>query len=216
MNKDHSLNYYFLNKYVYVTNFPGYRQTIINLIINKNRGHKGSVLFVKEKNGFWGLPRQGVVDQDVMENIFETVIRNIGEELGFKGLVIRQLKPKFILKACLFNVEKQEYSEKRAKAEKEKNRPTKGKVYNLVIMDYFGPNNLPVQDNSKKIEDYKWITPKQAHLIHRYNLLVAQKKADLSLQNVDFHKNFIQKIMEINYHMDKIYSNEATKQKTLF
>lgn len=216
MNKNHSLNYYFLNKYVFVKNFPGYRQTIINLIINKNRTNEGKILFVKEKNGFWGLPRQGLVAQNVVENIFETVIRNIGEELGFKGLEVKELKPKFMIKSCLFNINKQNYTEKRAKAEQAKGRPTKGKIYNLVIMDYVGPDNLPVKESQSRIEDFRWITPKQAQLIHNYNLAVAQKKESLSLNNVDFHKKFIQRILDINYHMEKIYSDTPISQKSLF
>ena len=50
--KNRSFNYYFLNKHINLEKTRGYRQTVMNLLINENGGENhGKFLFIQEKGG---------------------------------------------------------------------------------------------------------------------------------------------------------------------
>ncbi len=218
-NKLHSFNYYFLNKHITLEKPPGYRQTVITLLINENdTENKDKYLFVQEKGGTWGLSRRGVVAQDLLENLFETLIQSLGEELGFRGIDIFDTKPQFKQVAYLFNIEKQTYDDIRSKAEEAKMRPSKGKLYHLAIMKYRGPDNLPFNPAYSKsaIRDYRWVDEEEARQLTKENLKILKVKEDFSPQSMDFHIKFWKRIHSIYKNINEIYSNKEVEQSPLF
>jgi len=54
-NDKHSLNYHLLKNNIHVKQQKGFRQTVINLLINENKGlNQGKCLFAQSK---WGISR---------------------------------------------------------------------------------------------------------------------------------------------------------------
>jgi len=46
--------------------------------------------------------------------------------------------------------------------ENKKGRPTKGKVYQLAIMEYQGPDEIPIIKKEKpEVIDYQWVNEKE-------------------------------------------------------
>jgi hypothetical protein len=217
--KSHTFNYYFLHKHIKIKKHRGFRQVIINLLTNRNKTeNKNKLLFVQERGGSWGFTRQGIVFQDLAENLFETLVRNLGEELGFKGLIVKETKPTFIPQAYLFNVERQVYDALRADDEAKKKRPTKGKVYHLAMLSYEGPDELPVNigDPSSVIRDYRWINEDEGRelISQNYDLLKTNKA--FSEATMDFHKAFYEKIIDIYNHIQGLYLKDNLYQRALF
>lgn len=213
-SKNHSLNYYYLNKNITLKYKPGYRQTILNVLM-----HKDKFLFVQEKGGFWGFTRQGVVKQNVLENLFETMVRNFGEELGFKGFKVKELSPKFTPVAYLFNFDAQQYDAKRAASEERKNRPTKGKLYHLAIIEYSGPTNLPIdtKDKHANIKDYKWVNAKEGrHLTKENNKAALELNKEYSVDTINYHFYLYEKVIKTYEYVKAAYSFKIDNSVPLF
>jgi hypothetical protein len=214
--KSHTFNYYFLQKQIKINQYQGFRQVIINLLTNKNQTkNKNKFLFVQEKGGSWGFSRQSVLFQDLVENLFETLVRNLGEEFGFKGPLVKTTRPTFFPQAYLFNIEKQVYDSVRAKDEARKKRSTKGKIYHLVLMSYKGPDDLPI-DSSSVIRDYRWVNAKEGQKLKKQNYDLLKTNQTYSKSTMDFHQAFYEKIIDIYNHIQNFYLKGNLYQRTLF
>lgn len=172
------------------------------------------MLFVKEKNGFWGFSRQGLIDDNYIENLFETFVENIGQELGIKGLASNNMNFKFYPYAYLFNVERQEYDQVRSKSEGLKKRPARGKIYHLSYMGYKGDDKFSsFGTNDLKLQDYKWVSDSEAILLTDQNQSI--KRQGISSTTFQFHNQFLIKLINIRKTIDLI-KDDSTDQLSIF
>ena len=212
-----SLNYYFIRDHIKIKKAAGYRQAVINLLVNKNRNeNKDKYLYVQELGGTCSFSRQTVVEQKIVENLFETLVRNLGGELGFKGHKIKEMKPKFYPKAFLFDVARQHYDNIRAKAEAKKKRSTKGKTYHLAIIEYKGPDDLPIPETNGGIADYKWVNPSEARNLLNENFDLLEHSDELSEATLIFHKNFFEFINNLYNNVQFALGSKEHAQQSLF
>lgn len=216
--KDRSLNYYFLKKHLHPKAPSGYRQDIVNVIVNRNETeNRNKFLLIQEKNEIWGFPKQGIEDRNLSEGFFETLTRNLGEELGFRGMKVIELKPRFTQKAYIFNFEKQVYDDDRSEEEVKKGRPTKGKIYHLAIMSYKGPDEMPLDLDNPKITTlgYQWVTENEGRDLIYTNLDVWSKKTGGIDKTSKFHISFYERIINSYNLIQRIYTEKNPFQQTL-
>lgn len=192
------LNYYFLNKYLHPKTPKGYRENIAALILNKNKGESGKFLMIQEKNEFWTLPKKVAASKNLIDGVVNALILNIGNEMGFRGLTAEEIKPQFTQRAFLFNFAVQKYDKVRSKTEKARKRPSKGKLYHLVIADYRGPNELPIKEQKDKamVRDFRWVTEKEAVALAKKNLALSEKDPSFSIGSVKFNIQFCNKVIK--------------------
>lgn len=165
MTKLATFTYYFLNKRLHPPLLPGYRSSVVLLIVNKNStANHNKFLFIREVtlgSVSWGLPKEGLESKVIIEDIYTSVARNLEEELGFKGTKVFDTKPLLKQNGLIFDFAIQKYDAKRAAWEIKRNRPPKGKIYQLAIMEYRGPDQIPLNTQNKEseleIDAYKWV-----------------------------------------------------------
>lgn len=168
-----SFSYYFLNKRLHPPPPPGYRASTVLFIVNCNPGlNYQKFLFIKEtgqQKESWGLPKEGLESSTVVDDIITSIARNLEEELGLRGMKISEMKPAFHQRAIYFDFAVQRYDPLRSGYEAMRKRPTKGKVYHLAIMDYTGPDKIPLDGSSgdTSITDFLWVEPSQAQELTR-------------------------------------------------
>ena len=207
-----SFSYYFLNKRLHPAPLPGFRVSIILLIVNQNNGNNfGKFLFIRQTaRGYlsWNLPQEGMETTVTADDVFTTIARGIEEELGFRGLKIPETKPQFTQRAIIFDFARQKYDLKRSAYEKSIDRPTKGKIYHLAIMDYRGPDEIPILSGPKdtEIDAFRWVDHTEGQ-----TLLETTKKT-FFLTSADFKVKLLDRIIEIY----KDLNIHLTNQPTLF
>lgn len=154
-----SFTYYFLNRRLHPQSPPGFRNDTVLLLVNKNATpNRAKFLFVhqkKDNHTSWGLPKEGMESQVVVDDVITSIARNLEEELGFKGTKVTETNPKFTQVAFLFNFATQIYDSDRSHYESSLGRQSKGKIYHLAVMDYTGPDILPGHVK-KSIDRYSW------------------------------------------------------------
>jgi hypothetical protein len=207
--KPHNFNYYFLNKYLHAQPYPGYRQTVVLLIVNKNKTkNNNKFLFIKEKSGFWFLPKGHLVGTNLTDSLFESILRNLESELGLRGTQIFEVKPSFIQKAYIFDFERQRYNKERGLEENAKGYPTKGKVYHLAIMNYEGADEFKV-DEKVKVLGNRWVAQDEAFgLVDKIGELVG-KPLGYTEESHKFYKRFLEKVLLTNSELERIGGNSS-------
>lgn len=209
-------NYYFLNKHLHPKTPKGYRESIAVLIINMNKEKKGKFLIIQERNNFWTFPKKGVKSNNLFDGIVNALVLNIGNEMGFRGIKVKENNPKFIQKAFLFNLEKQIYDEVRSANEKEKKRPTKGKYYHLVIAHYTGPDRLPIHVQEIAVKDYQWVDEDEGQELVEANIQLAEDDPSFSTKSIKFNIRFYKKCLMVYKKIQEIYEEENNIQLDLF
>lgn len=213
-----TFNYYFLNKRLHPNPPPGYRTDIILLIINKNpTANNNKYLFVQQNNKFWNLPKEGT-KTILADDLFNTIARNLEEEIGFKGIKVIEDKPMFKQIALIFDFEKQEYDLNRSKDEKNKNRPVKGKIYHLAIMEFHGPENFSIKNKSKtdEIIDLKWVNKKDGEKLVSLNKNFLSERKTNSPYSASFNVKLFKKVINFYNNLTKIRSSNFINQGLLF
>jgi hypothetical protein len=216
--KPYSFNYYLLNKYLHPETPRGYRQTVVNVIVNQNTTkERGKFLFIQEKNKWWGLPKQGFDEKLLTDGFIEALSKNIGEELGFKGITVIEIKPKFTQIAYLFDFEKQVFDEDRSEREIEKGNPGEGKIYHLAIMHYKGPDEIPIDKDDPKTTtiDYKWVTKEEGRELEDKNKEISAEEFGDVDRTAKFHVAFFERIMKAYEEIQKIYAQKNPYQNPL-
>ncbi len=214
MRTNKTFGYYFLNKKLHPPIPKNYKSSIILTIINKNNTlNKNKMLFVQQKNLIWNLPKKGIKTNSVIEDIYTTVSNNLENELGFKGIKVTETKPTFKQVAFIFDFDKQVYDEKRSIQEKRKDNPTTGKIYQLAIMEYHGPDKIPLTSNSEVV-NYKWVNITEGkNIMGKNKELLAPEIAD-SKESIDFNIKLFGKILNTYEMIETIFKNK--KQFELF
>lgn len=125
--------------------------------------------------------------------------------MGFRGPISNEIKPRFEQKAYLINFAKQIYDKKRAEYEKNRDRPAKGKVYHLIIVNYYSPSKLPVEKDLAKssIRDYQWVSFDEGLDVVNSNISLLKTDPDsYSPDSIKFNiKSFVSHSILINYHL---------------
>jgi len=214
MNKpEHSLNYYFLNKFLHPKPYLGYRQSVVLLIINKNSTeNKNKFLFIKEKSGFWFFPKGHLVGTDLINSLFESISKNLENELGLRGVKIFDIKPSFTQKAYIFDFERQKYNQERESEEKSKGNPSNGKIYHLAIMHYKGAEEFKV-DEKVKVSEHRWVSKDEAlKLLDEISELVGNLPS-FTEESHKFYRRFLEKMLTTNTVLEQIRSNETSSSQ---
>ncbi|MEA3357129.1 MAG: hypothetical protein U9Q67_01730 [Patescibacteria group bacterium] len=89
-------NYYFLNKYLHPKSPSGFPENVV-VLVNRCTGDPPNkkFLLVQEKNRVWTLPKKGVDSDNLIDGIINAFVQNIGGEMGFRGLISQEIKPRF-------------------------------------------------------------------------------------------------------------------------
>jgi|GEM_PF-5304702 len=208
-------NYYFLNKKLHPSGPKGFRTSIALLIVNKNPGpNKNIFLLIQQSNKAWTIPKEGIKEQKLADDFFATIIKNLGDEQGFKGIKVVETKPLFKQIAFVFDFDRQVYDKERARVEKKKGRPEKGKNYHLVIMEYRGSDKIPLVPGPETI-NYQWVNEKEAILLLKENIALT-KAGDLpSMSSSKYNLGFTKKAIKTLLALQKIQSLKTTGQKQL-
>jgi 8-oxo-dGTP pyrophosphatase MutT (NUDIX family) len=217
----HSFNYYFLEKRLHPSTPKGYRATLILLIINKNKESpdKDKFVFVEHKNSFWGFPKGGILGESLIDSISEAIVKNLGEELGLKGVQVFDTKPIFKQKAYIFDIARQIYDEARVKSEREKGRPDKGKIYHLAMMEYRGVDKLPLEGRDQKygIRDFRWVGIEEGRNLSNANLkLMEREDYDHSEETLKFNLSLYERVISAYSLVYQVPSGKVFDQTALF
>ncbi len=214
MTNTKSFSYYFLNKRLHPPVSKAFKNSIILLIINKNKTpNKNKFLLVQQANLFWNLPKKGIKAKSIIEDIYTTIARNLENELGFKGVRVTETKPIFKQIAFLFDFDKQIYDTKRSQKEKAKGNPTKGKIYQLAVMEYRGPDAIPITPKTEVI-NHKWVDKKDGLMLMNLNEKLLQPQLIDSKESVVFNIKLFNKVMKAHEQLNTLYTNQ--KQFELF
>ena len=214
--KPKSLNYYFLRDYIYPKKPKGFRENIVLFVSFRNKGDShGKYLMIQEKNSFWNLPKKGLTSEDVFDGIVDSVVRDIGEEMGFRGIVNKDLRPRFIQRAYLFNFAIQRYDEIRSEDERKKGRPDKGKIYHLAVIDYLGPEDLPFDKKRSDIhpKDFRWVDFNEGEALVLSN---RSPEINSSKVSVEFNISLHRRIFNASKYLEKIYKDVDLNQISMF
>lgn len=210
-----TFGYYFLNKRLHPPFPSGYRVSIVLLIINKNKSeNRDKFLIVQQTNNIWGLPKEGVKSKITIEDLYTTISRNLEQELGFRGIKVVETKPAFKQVGLLFDFDRQEYDTTRSKQEGEKGRPTKGKIYLLSIMEYRGPDKIPLIPNNEVI-DYRWIDESGWRPYDKANAKEVKTKK-LSPKTSVFTHYLVNKSIKVFRTIEKVIQWKFEKGQILF
>ncbi len=214
-----SLSYYFLNPRLHRPTPSGYRNSIILLLINKNAtANKNKYLLIRQYIRSWGLPKEGIKSKNIVDDIFTTIARNLDEEQGFRGLKVIETKAQFKQLAILFDFAKQVYDHHRSKDETQKNRPNRGKIYHLAIIEYQGSDKIPLLKDPKNKEtiDYRWVNEKEGRKLLRSNWDLVSKKQIKSKTSMQFNIDLFNKAVSAYHHIHSICLTPLSGQKSLF
>ncbi len=203
------INYYFLNRYLHPKPPKGFRETVVVLItLKSDSDQKNKFLIIKEKFMSWGLPKKGLKGNNLVDGIINALVEDMGNEIGFKGPILFQLKPQFVQKAYFLNFTKQIYDKQRSIIEKNKGRPSRGKIYHLAMIDYYGKAELPLKKSDKDahIIDYKWASQKEGEQLILENKNLIEKEGKLfSAQTAIFGLDLFRKVMRAYKLVQEIY-----------
>lgn len=209
--KKKTFNYYFLNKYLHPDVPVGYRENLVMLVLLKNDPDK-KFLLIQEKNFVWTLPKKGIDATNLIDGIVNALSQNIGGELGFKGIVSDEIKPKFEQMAYLVNFMKQKYDSTRSAYEKKKGRPVKGKIYHLAILYYTGPELLPVERDFEAsfINKYEWVTLDEALSFSQESKSLYEKDNERYSENsLKLNENLIKKAWEMYEAIENVKKTKS-------
>jgi len=212
-----SLNYYFLNRFLHPKPYPGYKQSVISLIINKNKGKNANkFLFVQEKTGYWFLPKSGIETKNLADGFISAIARGLEKELGLRGMAVYKIKPQFTQSAYVFDFDRQTYNKERTKQEKEKKNPSKGKVYHLATMYYKGDDDFDL-NSGKDIDvlDYKWVNQQEAEELVKANNKLMDNNPGYTESYLDFQKRLLDKVMNAQETVEVLKSEKGVVQKRL-
>lgn len=215
---EHSLNYYFLNRFLHPNPYPGYKNSVVSLLINKNNNNnKDKVLVIKEKTGFWSFPKKGIGSKNLADGFFESISQTLETELGLRGMTVYDKKPKLVQKGHIFDFEKQNYNAARAKEESAKGNPTKGKIYHLAVMEYTGDDEFNLRnDDHVTTLDYKWVNRREAlELLKDLNSQLAITESYTESYK-HFSEKFHAKIFNILELLENMRLNKDPLQVSLF
>lgn len=228
--KPKSINYYFLQKHLHPKSPSGYEQVLVNMVVNKNESeNNGKYLFVQENNKKWGFPMQEVEEKNLIDGFFDSMAKNLGEKLGFRGMKIIDLKPQFKQKSYFFDFAKQVFDEKQSEEEMQTGGPSKGRIFHLAIITYEGPEDLPLdkKDPGTPIRDYKWVNETEARSLVQGNVLI---DGDTEIENEvnETDGNALQESIGLNFEISlfenivnaykevlRIFSGKNPYQQTL-
>lgn len=206
----HSLNYYFLSKLLHPKPYPGHRQSVVLLITNKNNTeNKNKFLFIKEKVGLWFFPKGHLVGTNFINSFFESISKNLENELGLRGIKIFDVKPTFIQKAYVLDFERQKYNQERGLQEKSRGNPSKGKIYHLAIMCYKGTEEFKL-DKKVKVLEHRWVSRDQAlKLLNKMSKLVGNPPS-FTEESRKFYRRFFEKILAANTILEQITLDKSS------
>ena len=189
-----TFGYYFLNRHLHPKTPKGFRRTIVHFIINKNKSENvNKVLLVSEKSGFWNYPKESITAENMLEDIFTTITKNLDNELGFRGVVATETKPSFQMVATFYDFYTQIYDSERSKWEQGKGLPLKGKIYTIFYIYYKGPDDLPMNSKSE-VSNFHWVNYKDGlELIEKNTSLISFKNGFFSKHSVESNKILFKK-----------------------
>ena len=190
---------------------------MVILVVNKNQTeNKDKFLLVKQSNNSWSVPKEGVKSNLVIEDIYTTISTNLENELGFKGIKVTETKPLFRQVAILFDFDKQVYDPERSLVEEKKGRPTKGKIYQLAIMEYRGPDEIPlIKKNNPEVIDYRWVNEKEGISLIGSNLELVEQKLLPSKASAEFGIYIFEKSITIYKSLISAVFSKKEKQESL-
>ncbi|MEA3357128.1 MAG: hypothetical protein U9Q67_01725 [Patescibacteria group bacterium] len=119
----------------------------------------------------------------------------------------------------MINFAKQKYDKTRAEYDRKKKRPTKGKIYHLVIINYYGPSDLPVAKDLEKsfIMDYKWVDYKEGlELVRLSTSLRREDPESYSKKSIEFNISLFKKCIRARRIVDKAFLNGKEQQVSMF
>lgn len=211
----HSVNFYFLRKVLHPRPYPGYRQSIINLLVNKNAGENfDKFLFIKEITNLWFFPKGHLIGENLFSSFFESISQNFEKELGLRGIKIFDVKPSFTQLAYIFDFDRQKYNPSRRNYEASLGNPTKGKIYHLVIMECRGLDKIPVEKSSK-VQDYKWVSKKEGLRLLESCTPYLESSKGFTEDSPMFYKRFFEKIIITFEGLEKLRTNTGSLQTRL-
>jgi|SRR3989344_1051391 len=207
-----SFGHFFLKKHLHPPTPPGFRTSLILLIVNQNpAAHQGQYLFVRESakgKQAWGLPKEGLESKDLADDLVTALSRNIEEELGFRGPKVHQLNPSFRQLALIFNVSAQKYDVQRSAWEGSRGRPTKGKIYHLAIMDYRGPDEIPLSNitspDGEKIDKFQWVTAAEGQT------LITNSADSFYKSSSDFNITLFKQVVAVFSHLTALLPSQPS------
>jgi hypothetical protein len=148
--------------------------------------------------------------------VLNALVKDIGDELGFKGVVINEKNPQFVQKAILFNFGKQRYDKIRSEYEAGRGRPSKGKLYHLVVVHYNGPDELPLRDDpTVTTKDFKWANEKEVLQLTKSNLDLVSSDENFSTKSAEYNIQFSDKAITTYALLKKITDDQEGGQLTL-
>ena len=213
-----SFGYYFLNKRLHPPIPKNFRNSIIILIVNKNpTKNKDKFLLVKQSNNSWSIPKEGVKSNLMIEDLYTTISSNLENELGFKGIKVVESKPLFTQIALIFDFDKQVYDAERSLVEEKKGRPTKGKFYQLAIMEYRGPDEIPlIKNDYPEVIDYNWVNEREGLDLIRSNLNLVERKLLPSMASAEFGLYTFKKSLKIyNSLINSVFSKKEEQESLI-
>ena len=213
-----SFGYFFLNRRLHPPTPKEFRTSIILLIINKNKTiNRDKFLLVQQNNQFWNLPKEGIEKTTIIDDVYTTIARNLEEEIGFRGLKVSETKPLFKQVAFLFDFDQQIYDKERSLSEEKRSFPKKGKIYHLAIMDYSGPDEIPIDIKREGIEiiNYKWVNLKQGKTLMESNKKLLQKGIINSPKTTTFNIYLFEKVLNIYSGIQNLSAKFKSGQNTL-
>lgn len=156
---------------------------------------------MKQNNDFWNLPKEGL-KSNLADDLFNTIAKNLEEEIGLKGVSVIETKSVFRQIAVVFDFDKQIYDNERSKAESKRDRPTKGKWYHLAIMEFRGSDLLSPLAGSKEINDLRWVSDEEGKRLMKTNKGLSSNQGATSDFSVKFNIKLFTKVLDFYLYPD--------------
>lgn len=207
-----SFGHFFLKKHLHPPTPPGFRTSLVLLIVNQSPStHQGRYLFIREssngKQG-WGLPKEGLESPDLADDLVTSLSRNIEEELGFRGPKVHSLNPSFRQIAFIFNISLQKYDTQRSAWETTRGRPAKGKIYHLAIMEYRGPDDIPLSNTTspdgEKIDKFQWVTASEGRA------MISSSAESFYKSSAVFNVALLDQVVDIYTHLAALLPSQPS------
>jgi ADP-ribose pyrophosphatase YjhB (NUDIX family) len=207
-----SFGHFFLKKHLHPPTPPGFRTSLILLIVNQNpSSHQGQYLFVRQSTKgkqAWGMPKEGLESKDLADDLTTALSRNLEEELGFRGPKVNQLNPSFRQVAFIFNISVQKYDLQRSAWEESRDRPVKGKIYHLAIMEYRGPDTIPLSSVSspdgENIDKFQWVTADEGRA------MIKASAESFYKSSADFNVALLGHVVDIYNHLATLLPSQPS------
>lgn len=212
---EHEANYYFLKRFLHPKPYAGYRQSIVNLLVNRNKGsNNGKFLLIEEPSGVWFFPKGHLIGTDIMSSFFESISQNLEKELGLRGMKIFEVKPSFTQLSYIFDFERQKYNSVRQLDEKTKGNPSKGKIYHLAVMEYKGKDDFPINENCKVLES-KWVSKEEGVSLLKSTNEKLKSSKGFAEESSKFYRRFFEKVIITHQELEILRANEDPFQSRL-